>query len=255
MDPIITVKRNDTGRGWLTRLDVEDRNAHVLTDSVLTTDPKFGSVVKPVDVAYAAMTESIATDHRNGHIGPALDVEIERQFASFKPVLHYAIQQTREIRANLTVRKARTLALMPDTEPNPHLRSDFRRFFISKDLPSRIELALNSDYAMAAAVFEGGKALSGLPAESWDMFESHWFALSHMKKSGLDSGFEIKSTPEYITGAGVDIAAAYAAAVDAVKSFNRESELLELAESYFQSLVSALMHLTKLSAAEILGLA
>lgn len=183
-----------------------------------------------------------------------MDAETNRQLASFKPELHHAIQQIRERRANLAVRKARTVALNRDAEPNALLRSDLRSFYLSKDLPKRIELALNSDYAMAAAIFEGGQMVSGLEDQIWEKFELHWMALNHMRVAGLEASYAIKSTPEYITGAGVDTAAAYSAAVESVKAFNHETELLKLAEAYFQSLGSALMLLTNKPAEEILGL-
>lgn len=250
----IEARRKKTDQGYITQLTRDGKSASVFNSTALANDPNFGPIINPVDAAYAAMIESVAEYHRNGHIGNALNVEIERRFSQFQPILLNAIQSVKERRANLSVRKARAVEFSRDLEPNSSLRSDYRKFYQSHSLPERIQIALNSDHALAASIFEGGQAMSGLSEEIWQQFTNHWMALNHIKRTGSDVDFTIQSSPEFITGAGVNNDAAYRAAVAMVNDFDRESEVLDIAESYFKSMVAALVMLTNKSASKIIGL-
>lgn len=82
---------------------------------------------------------------------------------------------------------------------------------------------------------------TGVDNAIWAAFEDRAAALIHIKNTGLESGFALKPKPDNISAAGIDHAAVLNAASEAVRKYHEDGDLLELAESYLQSVVRAMM--------------
>lgn len=239
-------------RGTVATVRRDGRSASYLTTTALSKHPKFGPAINAFDGALAAALDRIATLNADGYTGAALDREVESQLSRLRPVMLAAISEIRKIRGEHQARKARTLEF--PREANAPLRSDLRNWWLSHEAPQRIGLALNGNWMLLSALIEAGQEFSDLSPELWNQIEMRFMALNHVKVAGLDASNVIPSTTEFLTGAGPDHAAAFALAMQAVKAWEAEIDLLNLAESYFQAALQALMLVSGKSAIEITGL-
>ncbi|SEI03424.1 hypothetical protein [Paracoccus alkenifer] len=251
-DDRIHFRLSSIDRGTVATVNVGSRSASFLAGTALSQHPKFGPIIKPLDGIVAASLERLAARNLDGYTGPALEREVSTELARIRPALLAAIAGVREIRSNHQLRKARTLDF--NREVNASLRSDLRRFWAGHDSPQRLKLAIDGDWLLLSALIESGQDFSGLSNELWNQVETRFMILNHVKIAGLDSSHVIPSTTEYLTGAGTDHAAAFKTAEQAVRAWEVESDLLDLAEDYFQALVRALMLVSNKSATEIAGL-
>lgn len=251
-DERIHFRLSSIDRGAVATVTVGQRSASFLASTALSQNPRFGPIINPFDGIVAASLERLAARNLDGYTGAALEREIQTELARIRPALLAAIAGVREVRSNHQVRKARTLDF--NREVGASLRSDLRRFWASHDSPQRLKLAIDGDWKLLSALIEAGQDFSGLSNELWNQVETRFMILNHLKIAGLDSSHVIPSTTEFLTGAGTDHAAAFKTAETAVKAWEAEGDLLEIAESYFQSLISALMLVSGRSATEITGL-
>lgn len=251
-DDRIHFRLSSIDRGTIATVNIGSRSASFLASTALSQHPKFGPVLNPLDGVVAASLERIAGRNLDGYTGAALEREIQTELARIRPALLAAIAGVREIRSNHQVRKARTLDF--NREANASLRSDLRRWWASHDSPQRLKLAIDGDWVLLSALIEAGREYSGLSAEMWGEVETRFMILNHVKIAGLDSSHVIRSTTSFLTGAGVDSAAAFKTAETAVRAWESEGDLLNIAEDYFQALVRALMLVSNKSATEIAGL-
>lgn len=195
--------------------------------------------IATLDTALAVALNHLKSRNMDGITGKAFNFEAETEFAKLKPYLNRAIGAVRDRRSNHAVRRGRMFSF--DTaEPNGHLRSDLRQFFLTHSKPDRIRVLSNADYNMAVSIFEGGKDFAGVEDTFWNDFLDRAAALIHIRKVGLESGYLLNSTPQNITASGVDHTAVMDAANEAVKAFHSERDLLDLAESYLKTVVAAI---------------
>ncbi len=251
-DNSIRFTLSNIDRGTLGTVNAHGRSASCLSPSALSQHPKFKDILNPLDGILAASLDRLAARNLDGYTGPALERDIQTELARIRPALLIAIAGVREIRSEYQVRKTRTLDFPRGI--NASLRSDLRRWWESHDAPQRLKLAINGDWTLLAALIEAGQDYCGISAELWNQVETRFMILNHVKIAGLDSSHVIPSTTGFLMSAGSDHAVAFNTAEQAVKAWEIEGDLLDIAEDYFQYVVRALMLVSGKSATEITGL-
>lgn len=189
----------------------------------------------------------------DGYTGKAFAFEAATQVERLKPSLSYAITTVQAKQSRHIMRWLEMLRFNIDAQPNQFLRSDFRSWFMSHDIPKRIKLMNNAEYGLAVSVLEGGQTLAGVDDSIWKVFLDHTVALIHINKAGLDNDFRQKPSESNLTKLGVDQNAMLESAAAAVKHFYAEAGLLTLAEDYLQSVVRALMLVSNKSFEEVVS--
>lgn len=249
----LTFTKNETQHGTNHTLRVGDQTLSVFHAGPVMKHEIIGPSANMLSAIFADATNNIQDRRADGYTGNALASVIETQVARIKPVFNDFVAKVKEVRSNHSVRKARVLEFNRNAEPNAHLRSDLRNWFLSHDPSKRIERALNANFELAAAIYEGGQRIAGLENATWAEFLDRYMALNHIRIAGLESAYALKSSPEFITNAGVDQKAVLDVAQKAVKAFHNEVELLDMAEQYAKAIVAALVLLTGKPASEFIG--
>ncbi|WP_423212328.1 hypothetical protein [Paracoccus yeei] len=255
MNTLSTIKlsRAPNVRGNTVTVTMQDgRIVAVTAFSEIVNHPKLGPTVKMLDAVTNEAAADLVAKNEDGYHGKALDAERATFFAKVKPTLDHTIKVAKETRADYGVRRARTLEFNRDAEPGPALRSDLRRYLMSRDPAQRIAVLLASNYDMAVAAVEIGSNVIGVDQKVWDEFLDRARALIYIRNTGTDGSSVRKSTPEFITAAGTDPDAAMASANEAVNRLHEDGEILDLAESYLQSMVAFVSLLSDKPVKEIL---
>lgn len=249
----LSFTKNETQHGTNHTLRVGGQTLSVFHAGPIMKHEIIGPSANMLSAIFADATNNIQDRRADGYTGNALASVIETQVARIKPVFNDYVAKVKDVRSNHSVRKARVLEFNRNAEPNAHLRSDLRNWFLSHDPSKRIELALDADFELAAAIYEGGQRIAGLDDSIWIEFIDRYMALNHIRIAGLESAYALKPSPEFITNAGVDRDAVLDVARKAVKAFHYEVELLDMAEQYAKAIVAALVLLTGKPASEFIG--
>lgn len=210
--------------------------------------PEIGTL----DKGLAGALENLQSRSFDGYTGKAFDFEASNQLARLKPTLAAALSGIQARNTKHAARRVEMLSFNLDAQPNQYMRHELRDWFMSHDMPSRIQLMNGADYKLAVSILEGGQALASVDDAVWNRFLDHAVAIIHIKKVGLENNFRLKPSEENLTALGVDQKAVMKAATDAVAGYHAETELLKLAEAYLQSVVRALTLITGKSFDEIL---
>lgn len=252
-DTIQYTRSEQPERGTLHHIKFGERSGALLTSTALATSENLGVVTRNLDAQISSALQTIHDRNADGYTGKARESIINAEIAKLRPFVQNFIAVTKDARSNHQIRKARTLEFNRDAEPNAALRSDLRAWFMSHSILERNQIALESDRALAISIYEVGQKVAGLDDAIWHEFVNHYMALNHIHNSGLETGFALQSTPEFITNAGVDHEAVARTAKQAIQKFNEEFKLLNDAEAYIQSVVAALVLLTGRPAQEFIG--
>lgn len=250
----IQYARNEQpGVGTIHCIKFGKRIASLMNSAALINSETFGPATRNLDVKISNAFQTIHDRNADGYTGNARNQIINMETAKTRPFVENFIAVAKEARNNHQVRKSRVQEFNRDAEPNAALRSYLRAWLMQHSPSERIGIALESDYSLAVSIYKAGQRVAGLDNATWNKFLDHYIALNHIRKAGLDSAYALQSTPNFITNAGMDHEAVYRAANQAVQKFHKDEELLEIAETYTQSIIAALVPLTGKSASEFIG--
>lgn len=235
-----------TGNGFIVRK--ADRKMSIFCVPELSVE---FAEIGTLENGLAAALEHLQGRSLDGYGGKAFDFEASNQLARLKPTLAAALSGIQARNTKHAARRIEMLSFNLDAQPNQYMRHELRDWFMSHDMPSRIQLMNGADYALSVSILEGGQALAGVDAEIWNRFLDRAVAAIHIQKVGLDNDHRLKPSEENLTALGIDQKAVMKAATDAVARYHAETDLLKLAEAYLQSVVRALMLITGKSFDEI----
>ena len=249
---VIEFRTTDTERGALSTVRANGGIASYLRSASIANNDKTASIISHFDTTVASSMNRVAEQNAQRHIRQALEAEIDLALGRIRPGFVVATAAIAALRGEHELRRARTLQF--DSDRGAALRSDLRAWFASHNMPRRIALAVECDWNLGAALVEAGRAWSGLDADTWLAVEDQFCALNHAVKSGMESSHSVRPSVANMTGAGVDRAAVFSAASEAVKAWHREAELLDECDSYFRAVAAAVVLATGRPVEEVTGL-
>ena len=165
--PDIIISTSHTERGRMSSFRVGDRAAYFLTSTALTGHRIIGEAMQALSDGIATtgeILEARASDlTATGFAKLATETITDRVAPPFNAVRTAITNATADVERRLESFRA---PFFTNDEP-PAVRVELRQYAKSLSLPALMEAAQN-DGSLAAAIIEGGMAMSGLPAHIFD---------------------------------------------------------------------------------------
>lgn len=207
-------------------------------ETELTRHANVGSTLTQLQAATASTAETLQ-NRASDLSGTGLTKAAEKLIGdSIKPAFDLSVEVAHRERRNLETEwnRLHTPKFAKDSEQA--VRAEQRSWARSLKLPASIAAA-QRDPALAAAIVEGGVALSGWPADQFDRIQ-HDMAIGQLATIMADQhDYLTPATPDDPVGGQPDFEAARAVAAERFKNLEAERELIGRIPTLLASVVTA----------------
>ncbi len=231
------IQQIDDGKVHQVRLG--DRSTTLFIPKRLSDHPRVGVKFTALDDAIATTSETLAARAGDLTFNGFLKLATEQVAATLAPAFRAAQASVPVALADLDKREAPFRALRFADDQPPAVRVEQRQHARALPLPKLIE-ATRADPALAAAIIEGGVAMSGLPAEIFDQLRDDMMVTNASRSLAATNDYRTPASASDPIGGQPDHSAARAAGERLIAAFRAERELLDLAPVTLASVVAVL---------------
>lgn len=239
----ISISTIETERGRMTSFRVGERTAYLLGTTALTGHRMIGGLVQALNDGVASMGELV--EARAADLTTAGRIKLAAETISARVKAHFNALRRAIPDAEADLAKRRDDFRKPfftDDQP-PAVRVELRQHARSLPLPALME-AVQSDQALAAAIVEGGVAMSGLPADIYGRVARDMEVGNAARVLSGQRVYRTAPTAADPVGGRLDPDAARAAGEALIAALEAEQALLDSAPSVLAAAVDIAAILT-----------
>lgn len=225
-------------RAIVSQLSRGDARAAVAIETAMLEHPEIGPALRGLNDALsdtaATLQARAAKLSEAGFIDEAR-AQVERTIA---PAFKRAVEVGRSAMAAVERTATELHAPRFATGSEPATRAEQRSWARGLNLPRTLE-AVAADASLAAAIVEGGPALSGLPRDIYDRIKGNMATEQLASRIVADAALRTPATADDPVGGKADIAAARVAAADRLERLEAERVLLGRVPGLLANVVTA----------------
>ena len=228
---------SNTNEGFVIQTRVNDKSHTLFTSKALAEHRTVGSAFTNLNDAVASTAETLtsrAPDLTATGFNKAANDAVTRNIA---PAFQAAQKAVPVAIADLDKRSSSFDKLHFTDDQSPAVRVELRQYAHTLSLPDLIS-ATRRDPVLAAAVLEGGDALSGLPADIIDRLHEELRIGNATRVFAFQNDYRTAPSAHDPIGGQPDHAAARAAGERLIAAFDAERELLASAPDTLASVVT-----------------
>lgn len=184
----------------------------------------------------AALTDQIRAD----------GVHVDRAFGT-------DVRAAGEAEADVAKRWAVVLTPPPSIPTERH--AEWRGRWHGLGEGEKVQRALAADAEELAALIDGGRSLVQMSDDAWSIVSERAAAVFHVERTGMQARYAMKPSVERLIVHGANLAAAEAAAQEALQRLRDDQEAIEAREMALQSTLALIAAVTRRDPATVLAAA
>lgn len=221
----------------------DEKRATVAFDKPLTAHETIGSAVTQVQTSIAAIAESLLNAAADLSDEGFTKEAVRLVDAKLVPAYGLAIEAAYKSRRDVDAEFDRLhLPRFPEAS-EPAVRAEQRAWWRSLSMPAKLEAA-NADSALAAAIVEGGQAMSAMPSDVFDRLRRDMAVAQLADNLARSQDFRTPQTPDNPIAGEPDREAARKNAVARFDRLEAERELLGTVTPLLSNVIDAVAVLT-----------
>ena len=236
--------RNSTSeRAIVAHLSREGKDFTVAIETELVDHPGVGTDIRALNDAFVETAESlarIAPDRSPSGFDKEAGALIDRRL---KPAFRLVVEGQRRSVAELEKESAALYTPRFPEGSEPATRAEQRQWWRGLSMPAKVEAA-NADPALAAAIVEGGLAMSGLPSDVFERLRRTMAEGQLSERILADTSLRTAPTPSDPIGGEPDAATARANAAAKFDRMEAEREMLNRVPALLANVVTAVALMT-----------